>query len=413
MRYRVVGMTALLAAITYLDRAAIGVVSGDIRRDMDLSLSQMAYVFSAFTIAYAAFEVPTAIWADRVGARGVVARIVAWWSAFTIATASAFNYTSLLVIRFLFGVGEAGAWPCVGRVYSRWIPAGERGRVQGIFFAAAHLAGAITPMLVLFLMRFMPWRGVFVVFGILGMVWAVAWLRWFRDEPRDMPGIDPAEAGFIEKERGLAHGSHGDWRRVFQLDSIWPLCLSHAANSYGTYFIITWLPEYLTNVRGMTKAQMGIFAGLPLFLAAVADLLGGVTTDALTKRYGRSVGRAGVAAFAYIVSAVAMYGAAVLPDAQQAATCIAISYGMSMFTLGAVFSFCIELGKENSAVVTATMNTAGQIAGTLSPIVLAKLVEYFANWALPFYVMAVFYLIAFLCWLQIGWRIRQPQASKT
>ena len=108
----------------------------------------MSYVFSAFTLSYAIFEIPTAWWADRIGSRKVVTRIVAWWSAFTMASGAAFNYPSLLTIRFLFGAGEAGAWPNAARVFSRWIPAGERGKVQGIFFAGAHLSGGVTPLLV-------------------------------------------------------------------------------------------------------------------------------------------------------------------------------------------------------------------------------------------------------------------------
>ena len=135
-----VAFAMALAAVTYLDRVCISIVAPSIMRDLNLTTIQMSYVFSAFTLAYAAFEIPTAWWADRIGSRAVLTRIVVWWSAFTIATAAAFNYATLLVIRFLFGIGEAGAWPNAARVFSRWIPARERGRVQGVFFAGAHLS---------------------------------------------------------------------------------------------------------------------------------------------------------------------------------------------------------------------------------------------------------------------------------
>src|SRR3989339_95750 len=148
-RYWVVGLAVLLAMVTYMDRACISTLAPDISRDLSLSKTQMGYVFSAFALAYAIFEIPTAWWADRMGTRNVLTRIVVWWSAFTMATAGAFNYTSLLVTRFLFGMGEAGAWPSVARTFSRWIPRSERGTIQGIFFMGAHAAGGLTPLLVL------------------------------------------------------------------------------------------------------------------------------------------------------------------------------------------------------------------------------------------------------------------------
>lgn len=406
MRGKVVMMTVLLAGVTYLDRVAIGVVAPQIMRDLNLSKVEMGYVFSAFTIAYGLFEIPTAAWADRIGCRGVLTRIVVWWSAFTMATAAAWSYLSLLVIRFLFGAGEAGAWPCVGRVFSRWIPAGERGKAQGIFFSGAFLAGALTPKLVGWLSDLMPWRWVFVVFGFVGVVWALAWWFWYRDEPRDKSGTSPEEVKLIERERGLPVEGHGDWKAVFRSPVVVPLCLAHAANTWGTYFMITWLPTYLTEIRGMSRAQMEIFAGLPLFVAAFASLAGGFLTDVISKRLGLGWGRAGVAGTAYCISMVAMFFAARAADPQWAAGLIATSYGASMLTLGAAFSLCIDFGKENSAVMTATMNTAGQVGGTLSPIVLALLVERFNDWSLPLYLMALLYGGAVLSWMLIGWRVR-------
>lgn len=405
MRHRVVAMALLLAGVTYLDRVALGVVAPQITKDLGLTKVEMGYVFSAFTVAYAVFEIPTAAWADRIGCRGVLTRIVAWWSAFTVATAASWSYLSLLVIRFLFGVGEAGAWPCVGRVFSRWIPAGERGKAQGIFFSGAFLAGAFTPKLVVWLSSMMHWRLVFVVFGGVGFIWATAWWIWFRDEPRDKKGTSPEEVAMIERERGLPIGGHGNWRDVFKIPILLPICISHAANSYGTYFVITWLPTYLTEIRGMSQEQMVVFAGLPMFIAAAAALGGGWTTDVLTKRFGLRWGRAGVAGASYCISMTSMFFAARVPDPQLAASLIALSYGASMFTLGAAFSLCIDLGKQNSAVMTATMNTAGQVGGFFSPLVLAYLVQWFGDWSIPLYIMSGLYAAAVLSWILIGHKV--------
>src|SRR5207344_1023522 len=170
-RFQASGLLFLLAAVTYLDRICISTLAPQISRDLHLSKLDMSFVFSAFAVAYAAFEIVSAWWGEKIGARRVLARIVIWWSAFTMATAGAWNYVSLLVIRFLFGAGEAGAWPNAALAFSKWIPLKERGRTQGFFFAAAHLSGGVTPLLVAALLAWLPWRGVFLVFGAVGFLW--------------------------------------------------------------------------------------------------------------------------------------------------------------------------------------------------------------------------------------------------
>ena len=198
-RYRVVALATGLAMVTYLDRTAIGTLAPVIRRDLGLTAVEMGWIFTAFQLAYGLFEIPTGRWADRVGTRSVLTRIVIWWSAMTMATAAAMNYVSMLAIRFLFGAGEAGAWPCVARTFSRWIPQRERGRTQGVFFCGAHMVAGLTPAFIVGggllgrwpgLLSVMPWRGVFVTFGLVGLVWVALWLYWFRNDP-----AEPVEIG--------------------------------------------------------------------------------------------------------------------------------------------------------------------------------------------------------------------------
>lgn len=407
VRYRVVAFAMALAAVTYLDRVCISVVAPSIMRDLNLSTIQMSYVFSAFTLAYAAFEIPTAWWADRIGSRAVLTRIVLWWSAFTLATAAAFSYASMLIVRFLFGVGEAGAWPNAARVFSRWIPARERGRVQGIFFAGAHLSGGLTPILVAYMATFLHWRTIFVVFGCVGAVWAAAWYFWFRDEPREHASVSPAERDLIESTRGLPASHAASWGEVFRTRSLFPLCLQYVANTYGFYFFITWLPTYLSKARGLEKAELAVFAGMPLLLSVVADVTGGMTTDALTKRFGMRVGRCGVGGVGYLVAAVAMMSSTLVGDGRVAGFLIAIGGAASMFTLAPAWATAIELGGSNSAVLSATMNTAGQIGGILSPIVLAYIVDRLGNWSMPLQILAGLYLVASICWIFIHPERRQ------
>jgi MFS family permease len=397
----VVAFTVALAAVTYLDRVCISIVAPQIMNDLSLSRIQMSYVFSSFTIAYAAFEIPTAWWADRVGSRSVLTRIVLWWSAFTIATAGAFNYVSMLAVRFLFGVGEAGAWPNAARVFSRWIPAHERGRVQGIFFAGAHLSGGVTPMIVAFLATFLHWRAIFVLFGFVGIGWAIAWYRWFRDEPREHNEVGVPERDLIESTRGLPEDHHGSWAQVFRTRSLVPLCLQYVANTYGFYFFITWLPTYLSTARNLEKAELAIFSGLPLLLSVFADLTGGVTMDSLSRRFGARIGRCGVGAVGYSLAAGAMLAGTLVSDGRLAGLLIALGGAASMFTLAPAWATAIGLGGRNAGVLSATMNTAGQVGGIMSPIVLAYIVDRFGDWSMPLHVLSALYLIAAVCWLFI------------
>ncbi len=402
VRFRVVAFLMALAAVTYLDRVCISIVTPDIMRDLHLSTIQMSYVFSAFTLAYALFEIPTAWWADRIGSRSVLTRIVLWWSAFTMATAASFSYASILLVRFLFGIGEAGAWPNAARVFSRWIPSRERGRVQGIFFAGAHLSGGLTPILVAYLATFLNWRVIFLIFGCVGLLWALGWYRWFRDEPREHRAVSIAERDWIENTRGLPPSHSGAWHRVFRTRSLLPLCLQYFANTYGFYFFITWLPTYLSKHRGMAKAELALFAGLPLLCSVIADVTGGVTTDALSRRFGLRIGRCGVGAVAYLVAAIAMLSGTLAGDARIAGMLIAFGGAASMFTLAPAWATAIELGGSNSAVLGATMNTAGQVGGFLSPIVLAYIVDRLHNWSLPLHVLSALYVMAALSWLLIN-----------
>src|SRR5262245_24321140 len=199
-------MTMALAAITYLDRVTISVTRPYIAHDLGLSATQMGYVFSAFYVAYALFEIPTGWWGDRVGTRRVLTRIVCWWSAFTVLTGAAFSFSSLVAIRFLFGGGEAGAWPNVARTFSRWFPREERGTVQGVFFMSAHLAGGLTPILVTALLAYLNWRALFALFGSIGFVWAWAWYGWFRDSPAGHPAVGAAERDLIGRGLGADSG---------------------------------------------------------------------------------------------------------------------------------------------------------------------------------------------------------------
>jgi MFS transporter, ACS family, glucarate transporter len=400
VRYRVVGFMLALGAVTYLDRACIATLAPDIRRDLGLSKDEMSWIYSAFAIAYAAFEIPTAWWADRMGTRRVLTRIVTWWSAFTMASAAAWNFGSLLVIRFLFGAGEAGAWPSMARTFSRWIPRSERGTIQGVFFAAAHVTGGLTPMIAVAVAGLCGWRWTFVIFGLTGIVWAIAWHRWFRDDPEQHAAVSPAELAKIVAGREQSTGQHEGWaywRQLLRHRNTLPLCLMYFPNSFGFYFCITWLPDYLREQHGFESMRLGFFTGLPLLLSPVADLLGGVTTDAVTRRFGLRLGRVGVGAASYLVAGGAMLLATTTTHPELAAWCIATAVAASMFTLGASWGTVIDVGGSHTGVVSAAMNTSGQIGSIACPLIVIWLQQHY-DWNAPLYLIGGLFLVGAVAW---------------
>lgn len=404
VRYGVVGLMVTLAMVTYLDRVCIGKLAPDIMRDLSLSKEQMSWVFSSFALAYAIFEVPTAWWADRKGTRSVLTRIVLWWSALTMVTAGAFNYGTMLVIRFLFGAGEAGAWPCVARTFSKWIPPLQRGRVQGIFFAGAHLAGGITPIIAASLNGLIGWRWVFVVFGTVGVGWVIVWHHCFRNEPSEHPATNAAERELIAAGRTTAASHHEGWpywKRLLAHRNTLPLCLSYIPNGTVFYFCITWLPTYLQEKHNFSAGSLAFFSGLPLLTAVVGDLTGGAVTDWAVRRFGLRAGRAAVGGCGNLVAALALFGASVAPHPVVAICLISLAVTAAMFTLGAQWAVCQEIGGAHVGVVSAAMNTAGQIGAIGGPPMVTYLLARFTDWNAPVLAIGALFLAGAACWLFI------------
>jgi MFS family permease len=409
-RYRVVALASGLAMVTYLDRTAIGTLAPTIQRDLALTTVEMGWVFTAFQLAYGLFEIPTGRWADRAGTRAVLTRIVIWWSVMTMATAAAVNYVTMLAIRFLFGAGEAGAWPCVARTFSQWIPQPERGRVQGIFFSGAHLVAGLTPAFIVGggllgawpgLLRVMSWRGVFVTFGLVGVAWVATWLAWFRNDPSEHPSVSPSELALIVASRRPVTGHGGGWtywRTLVRSRNVIALSIMYVPNCMMFYFCITWLASYLLQRHGFNISGMALFAGLPLLVSMPGDLLGGWLTDRLCGRYGLRIGRCGLGGIAYILVGICLIAAAKAPSPVLAAVLIAAATGLTMFTLGAAWGTVMDIGGDHVGVVGGAMNSIGNLIAMLNPLIVAYSVAWFASWDLPLYAMGALFLIGAGCW---------------
>src|SRR5947209_8500433 len=196
-RYKVLAFLCVLALILYIDRICISAAVPNIEADLGISHSAMSFVLAAFTAAYCLFEVPTGSWGDRYGSRGVMARIVLWWSVFTALTGAALGLWSLLLVRFLFGAGEAGAFPNTARILGRWFPTAGRGPAQGLVNTTALVGGAISPAAAAYLITVVGWRWAFAIFSLPGVVWAIAFYWWFRDNPAAHPAVNDAECQLI------------------------------------------------------------------------------------------------------------------------------------------------------------------------------------------------------------------------
>ncbi|MGH9321825.1 MAG: MFS transporter [Vicinamibacteria bacterium] len=396
------GFAFALSVVTYLDRVCISTAAPFITRDLGLTMMQMSVVFSAFTLAYSLFEIPSGWLADTRGARSVLTRIVLWWSAFTILTGAAWSYLSLVVIRFLFGAGEAGAFPGVSRAFSRWFPLRERGRANGFLFLGSRVGGALAPALSLFLIHRWGWRASFVAFGSIGIVWSFLWYRFFRDEPEEHPDASQSEVKWIRQDGPAVRGhSPVPWASLLKSWNLYAICGMYFAFGYGLYFYFTWLPTYLIDVLGFSTFAGGALAGLPFVLAGGADLLGGLLTDRLSAARGLKVGRSVLGCCAFFGSAFLLLGSTALEDRVHKALLIALALASADLGLAAAWAVCLDVGRRHAGVVTGAMNTFGNLGGMFAPLVVGFLVERFGSWSVAFQVSAAIYAMGGLLWLAI------------
>jgi MFS family permease len=396
-------------AVAYLDRVCISTAAPAIKADLALSDAQMGYVFSAFTLAYALFEVPSGWLADRFGSRWMLTRIVLWWSAMTAATGAATGFGSLVLLRWLFGMGEAGVLPSLTRAFGRWLPARERGRAFGLTIMAAALGGALTQPLVVALLERFTWRQAFPIFGAVGVFWAAAWFAWFRDDPRRHRGVNAAELAKIAGDAGADDASLAHPRVPWGAlggRSLLALYAMYFGAIYGWYFYLTWLPTYLLRARGFDLKAVGWLAALPLLSIAAGSLAGGAISDVLVRRLGARAGLRLPGLVGLPLAALAIVAAVTAPEPRHAAYFLAAAAGLAALGVAPAWSVCLAIGGRHAGVVSGAMNTSGNLGGVASPIAVGLALEWWGSFDTPLYSVAVLYTFAALCWLAID-----PRAS--
>lgn len=412
-RHTMMVFVILLAVITYIDRVCISQAAPEIRRELGFSEKQMGAVFSAFTLAYALFEIPGGWLGDRFGPRSVLMKVVLAWSVFTAATGAAWNYVSMLVCRFLFGVGEAGCFPNVTKIFTIWLPSRERVRAQGILWLSARWGGAFTPLLVAGVLAVVNWRVAFVLFGLLGVAWAVGFHRWFRDRPAEHPSVNAAELALMDGAEANAPG-HGKmpWDRLLASPTVWLLWLQYFCMSYGWYFYITWLPTYLREARGVSLEKSALLAGLPLFFGGIGCFVGGWLAKRFAEQWDSVRWARRVVACTGLLAAGAMLIVATkLGDPVWAMVALGLASFSNDLAMAGGWGACMDVGGRHAGALSGSMNMMGNLGGAVGPWVVGLILEAgkaapdakpsLESWITCFLVAAGIYFLGAVAWLFI------------
>jgi MFS family permease len=388
IRHIVLWLTVVLYLITYLDRVVMGSAMPSIQKEFGLSLVTVGWVFGAFQFSYAVFQIPSAWLGDRFGPRKALSAIVLWWSAFTALTALTWSASSMIVTRFLFGMGEAGAFPIATRSLSRWMLPSERGYAQGLTHAGARLAAAATPVLVVFLIANFGWRFPFFAFAIPGLIWAAVWFWYYRDTPREHRSVNEGELERIEGALGVSAAKRAiPWGRLARSPQLWLLSAIYICYAYDMAIFLTWFPKYLSDARGFSLIQMGIYASLPIAAGVAGDLLGGQTSDLLIKRMGLKMARRVVAVAGFGLAGAMIPFAALVDEPLMAVGlfCFAV-FGLEL-TVGVCWAVTLDIGGELAGSVSAVMNTLGNLGATIGAVITGYIVSAY-GWEAAFLVLA-------------------------
>lgn len=412
-RYQLVLVFVVFAVIVYLDRNSISSIGTMITDELGLTDIQWGFVLSAFSFAYGAFEIPTGIIVDKNGPKKTLFRIVVWWSIFTILTGMVVGFkiggiaisafSILVVVRFLFGAGEAGAFPTASAAIGRWFPLKERGGIQSIMWMGSRLGGALAPITSIWLAEMYGWRPVFYIFGSLGLIWAAFWWFWFRDEPRDMPNIDPEEVKLIEAERSIKKAAHGimPWKTVLRNPNLWALMGMYHCLLYGAYFYMSWMPKYLEKGRHIPKEDLGWMVSLPFVLGMGGCLLGGFASDYFAKKRGLTFGRRYVGMFGLCMAGVCMVIGSYTENISVAIVFLGLGLAFKDFTLPVSWATATDIGGKFSGSVAGTMGLAGQLGSVVMASAFGYILTATGSYELPVRIIGCVVFLGGLLWFKI------------
>ncbi|MBI4658658.1 MAG: MFS transporter [Verrucomicrobia bacterium] len=403
-RNRVIFFAITLSIITYIDRVCISKAAPQMMEELGLTKDQMSLAFAAFAWSYALFEIPGGWLGDKIGPRLVLMRVVIMWSIFTALTGWAWGLASLVVCRFLFGMGEAGCFPNLTKAFTIWLPQGERVRAQGIMWMSARWGGAFTPLLVVWVLTFMTWRWAFVTFGALGVVWAYFFFRWFRDNPRQHPSVNAAELALLGEAEKNA-GSHGDvpWAKFLASGTVWLLWLQYFCMAYSWYFYITWMPTYVDErFPSLGEWDRALLNCIPLFFGGLGSIFCGLVSGPISRSLGTATTRRLMAVIGLIGAAATLVLATKLENPLFAMLAVGLaSFGNDLAMPGG-WGACMDVGGKYAGSLSGSMNMMGNLGGGVAPIVVTWVLGLpGGSWDINLYMFAGVYLIGAVCWFFI------------
>jgi ACS family glucarate transporter-like MFS transporter len=402
-RFQLILLLFVFAVITYLDRNSISSLEKYIIGDLGLTDIEWGYILSAFSLAYGLFEIPTGILVDKFGPRVTLFRIIVLWSIFTILTGWASGFYFLIIVRFLFGAGEAGAFPTASVIITRWFPVVERGRVQSMMWMGTRLGGALAPILSLWLADLFGWRSVFFIFGSLGIIWATVWYFWFRDEPSDIKNITSEEVAIINAGRNLKKSKHTllPLRIIAKNGNLWALMGMYHCLLYGAYFYMSWMPKYLRNGRGITDEDLGWMTSLPFVFGMGGCLAGGFVSDYLVKKKGLTFGRRYVGMFGLVMAGILMIVGTYAENNTLAIILLGLGLAFKDFTLPVAWAVASEIGGKHGGAVSGTMGMAGQLGSVVMAIAFGYILTATNSYEIPVRLIGCVVVLGGFLWLKI------------
>lgn len=396
-------MLIFLGVVTFLDRINITVAGSAIMKDLNLTPDQWGWILSAFILSYGLMQIPMGAMGDKRGHRSTLALIVLWWSAFTAFTGMAGGFVSLILIRFMFGIGEAGSSPCSTGVISRWFPKKEVGKAQGYIWAASRMGGALTPFIVLPVITYLGWRAAFYILGAVGVIWSIVWYLFYRNQPKEMRGITQAEideAPVSQMETNSAKVSI-PWKSLLSSKQFWLILSMYFFYAFGSWFFFSWFPTFMELGRGFEKDQLTYAIAVPFVMSMIGNISGGYLTDKLSAKYGLKVGRKALGSSSLIISAIFMFLAAFIPGKMQVFIFLSLAFGIIDLMLPSAWALCIDLGKKYSGAVSGAMNTAGNLGGFVCSLIFGYVVSATGNYNLPLYIIAGMLVISAIIFMFI------------
>ncbi len=403
-RYLLVAGTFSLTLLLYVDRICISVAKDSISEDLNLSNAEMGWVMSAFALGYALLQTPSGMLADRLGPRKVLTVIVALWSFFTTLTAYAWNFVSLLVIRLLFGAGEAGAFPGISSAVYSWIPLKERGLITGINFSGSRLGAAFALPVLSVLIACVGWKSTFFLLGAIGVVWSVAWFWLFRDKPEDHPGVTEAEKKYIiENRQPTAKGKTKiSLRQLFVNRNMWLAMVQYFCSNFTFFFALTWLYPHLKSTYQIDSLAAGWYASIPFLAGAFGNWFSGWWVDKIYKKGNWRSSRLKPATVGFLLSATGLFGGVLMTEVNGAVLFLSLAIFGADMTLPPSWSFCVDIGKENAGAVSGNMNMAGNLGSFVTALAFPYLLLWAGTPNFFFYVGAGLNVVGALVWQRMN-----------